>query len=91
MPFRDDSECLRWLRYPQPPDRRRRIEIFCDAYGIAVPADITGRVAWQQRLVLEHCQALARQGIEPQATWVRDGYLDTIRARISWTESLNIS
>ena len=64
-PFRDDSECLRWLRYPQPPDRHRRIEIFCDAYGIPVPADITGRVAWQQRLVLEHCQALARQGIEP--------------------------
>ena len=67
-PFRDDSECLRWLRYPRPPDRRRRIEIFCDTYGIAVPADITGRVAWQQRLVLEHCQALARQGIEPQVT-----------------------
>jgi hypothetical protein len=55
-----------------------------------VPADITDRVAWQQRLVLEHCQALARRGIEPQATWVRDGYLDTIRARISWTESLHI-
>ena len=89
-PFRDDSECLRWLRYPRPPDRRRRIEIFCDTYGIAVPADITGRVAWQQRLVLEHCQALARQGIEPQVTWVREGYLDTIRARINWTESLHI-
>jgi hypothetical protein len=46
-PFRDNAECLRWLRYPRPPDRRRRIEIFCDAYGIAVPADITGRVACQ--------------------------------------------
>lgn len=89
-PFRDDSECLRWLHYPQPPDRRRRIEIFCDAYGITVPGDIVGRVAWQQRLVLEHCQALARQGIEPQATWIREGYLDTIRARIDWTESLSI-
>jgi hypothetical protein len=33
------------LRYPQPPDRRRRIEIFCDAHGIPVPADITERVA----------------------------------------------
>ncbi|HEY7265388.1 MAG TPA: phosphotransferase [Trebonia sp.] len=90
-PFRDDSECLRWLRYPLPPDRRRRIEIFCDAYGIVVPVDITGRVAWQQRLVLRHCRALARQGIEPQATWVREGYLDTIRRRINWTESLQIT
>lgn len=85
-PFRDDQECVRWLRYPRPPDRYRRIEIFCDAYGIAVPADITGRVAWQQRLVVQNCQALADQGIEPQATWVREGYLDTVRARINWTE-----
>jgi hypothetical protein len=65
-PFRDDSECLRWLRYPHPPGRRRRIEIFCNAYGITVPADITGRVAWQQRLVMQNCQALACQGIEPR-------------------------
>jgi hypothetical protein len=33
-PFRDDAECVRWLRYPEPPDRRRRIEVFCDACGI---------------------------------------------------------
>jgi len=31
--------------------------------------------------------ALARQGIEPQATWIREGYLETVRARIKWTES----
>lgn len=36
----------------RPADRRHRIEVFCDAYGIAVPGDITGRVAWQQRLVM---------------------------------------
>jgi len=23
-PFRDDAECLRWLRHPEPPDRRHR-------------------------------------------------------------------
>jgi hypothetical protein len=42
-PFRDDRECLRWLRYPQPPDRRRRIEIFRDAYGTPVPAAVSRR------------------------------------------------
>jgi aminoglycoside phosphotransferase len=89
-PFRDDLECVRWLRYPEPPDRRRRIEVFCDAYGIGVPDDIVGQVAGQQRLVLQRCAALARQGIEPQATWVRDGYLDTVRARIRWTEALRL-
>ena len=24
-PFRDDHECVQWLRYPSPPDRRRRL------------------------------------------------------------------
>lgn len=89
-PFRDDTECTRWLRHPDPPDRRRRIETFCDAYGIAVPGDIVARVASQQRLTLQRCEALGRRGIEPQATWIRDGYLDTVRARIAWTESLQL-
>jgi hypothetical protein len=27
----------------------------------------------------------------PQATWAREGYLDTVRARVNWTESLQIA
>ena len=50
-PFRDDRECVEWLRYPEPPDRRR-IQVFCAAYGVSVPGDIVARVAEQQRLVL---------------------------------------
>jgi aminoglycoside phosphotransferase (APT) family kinase protein len=86
-PFRDDAECVRWLRYPGPPDRRRRIEVFCDAYGASVPDDVSACVAWQQRLVAASCAAVARCGIEPQATWVREGYLDVLQARIAWTEA----
>ena len=89
-PFRDDEECLGWLRYREPPDRRRRIQVFCEAYGIAVPDDIVDLVAREQRLVLDRCAALAAQGIEPQASWVREGYLDTVRARIAWTESFRL-
>jgi Phosphotransferase enzyme family len=89
-PFRDDSECLRWLRHPGLPDRSRRIEVFCHAYGVAVPDDIVDRVAQQQRLVLQNCEALGRRGIEPHATWVRHGYLETVRARIRWTESVRL-
>jgi aminoglycoside phosphotransferase (APT) family kinase protein len=40
VPLRHDQECL---RYSQPPDRHRRIEIFCGVCGISVPADITER------------------------------------------------
>lgn len=89
-PFRDDAECTKSLRYPIRPDRLRRIEVFCDAYGIAVPDDIVQQVADQQRLVHETCQQLSRQGIEPQATWLREGYDDVVRARIEWTESFRL-
>ena len=69
------------------PDRRRRIEVFCDAYGIAVPGNIGDLVAQQQRMVAATCADLARRGIEPQATWVREGHLARLQARIAWTEA----
>jgi aminoglycoside phosphotransferase (APT) family kinase protein len=86
-PFRDDADCVRWLGYPGPPDRRRRIEVFCEAYGMAVPRDVSAQVARQQRMVAATCETLARRGIEPQATWVRAGCLERARARIAWTET----
>jgi hypothetical protein len=89
-PFRDDEQCVRWLRYPSPPDRRRRIEVFCDAYGTAVPDDVSACVAGQQRMVIQTCEALGLRGIEPQATWIRQGHLDELRSRVRWTESASI-
>jgi hypothetical protein len=75
---------------PAPPlSDRRRIDVFCEAYGVVV-LNVVDRVAEQQRFVLERCEALGRQGIEPQATWIRDGYLETVRDRIRWTESLRL-
>jgi hypothetical protein len=44
-PFRDDSECVRWLRHPGPPDRRRRIEVFCDATACQPPT--MSALAWR--------------------------------------------
>jgi Phosphotransferase enzyme family len=89
-PFRDDEECVHWLRYASPPDRRRRIEVFCEAYGIAVPDHVTALVAEQQLSVLRTCEALGRRGIEPHATWIRAGHLETLQSRISWTESADL-
>ena len=57
-PFREDAECVRWLGYPAPPDRRR-IAVFCDAYGIAVPRDVAACVAGQQRMVAMTCEELS--------------------------------
>jgi DNA-binding SARP family transcriptional activator len=65
----------------------RRIEIFCDAYGIVVPEDVVGQIAQQQELIMHHCHRLARQGVEPQATWVRQGHLERLRSRIDWSKA----
>lgn len=89
-PFRDDAECVRWLSYPTPPDRRRRIEVFCDAYGTPVPDDVVACVVDQQRAVLAMCRSLGKNGIEPQATWISEGHLDKLRDRIKWTESMRL-
>jgi thiamine kinase-like enzyme len=92
-PFRDDEDATRWLRYPEPPDRMRRIEIFVEAYGtdaIDGPTDLaslTRSVIDVQREILASDERLAAQGLEPQASWVANGHLDTQRARIAWSEA----
>lgn len=89
-PFRSDAECLRDLRYLSPPDRRRRIEVFCEGYGISVPDDIVGCVAWQQKLTMQTVEDLASAHIEPQATWVREGHLKELQGRIAFTECIEL-
>lgn len=87
-PFRSDEESIRDMRHPGPPDRRRRVEIFCQGYGIDVPSDLVDQVAHQQRLVMQTVEKLAAEGVEPQASWVAQGYLDELAQRVRFTESL---
>jgi hypothetical protein len=85
-PFRDDDHAVRWMRYPEVPDRRRRAEIFCDAYGAHV-GDIPAAVARRQEADIELVLALAARGVEPQATWVGEGVEAELRARVAWTRT----
>jgi hypothetical protein len=61
------------------------IEVFAAAYGLA---DVTGLfdavVAVQER---DAVRRLADEGVEPQATWVSEGYLDELRARVAWSRA----
>ncbi|HEY3903314.1 MAG TPA: aminoglycoside phosphotransferase family protein [Streptosporangiaceae bacterium] len=63
-PFRDDAECLRWLRYPETPDRRRRLEVFADAYGLADTAGLVDAVITVQEQGVDAVRRLAGQGHE---------------------------
>ncbi|MFD3926043.1 aminoglycoside phosphotransferase family protein [Streptomyces sp. NPDC058614] len=86
-PFRDDAECLRWLRYPAPPDRRLRLERFCRAYGLDSIEGIVDAVIARQRENAALVGKLAEQGHEPQATWAADGLLAELDDRIGWSEA----
>jgi hypothetical protein len=85
-PFRDDAMALRWLAYERPPARRRRIEVFAAAYGLASTSGLVERVIERQRLTIAHARALAARGVEPQATMVAAGELDRLEARAVWSE-----
>ena len=87
-PFRGDDECVRALGFDEPPDRRHRIEVFAEAYGLASTADLAGDVLASQRETYETVRRLAGAGYEPQATWVARGYLDVLGARIECGERL---
>ena len=85
-PFRDDATVLKWHAFDRPPDRRHRIEIFANAYGLRSIDGLVDRVIARQRLTAEHVRLLAAQGLEPQLTWVRSGALDEHEARAAWSE-----
>ncbi|MFF4411642.1 aminoglycoside phosphotransferase family protein [Streptosporangium sp. NPDC001559] len=86
-PFRDDAECLRWLRYPTPPNRRHRLELFATAYGLTSTTGLIDAVIDVQRDVIEQVRRLADAGHQPQAHWVTDGFLDEADRRLAWSRA----
>lgn len=88
-PFRPDEECLRWLRYPTPPDRRRRVEVVLEAYGSLgdLPIeDVVDGVIERQRHAVHLVELLASRGVQPHASWIESGYLDNLRGQRRWSE-----
>jgi aminoglycoside phosphotransferase (APT) family kinase protein len=85
VPFRDDSECVRSLRYPAPPARRQRIERFAEAYGLTSTDGLVNEVLGQQQMVLDRARQLAAEGRQPQAAWQEGGALDVVAERIRWS------
>lgn len=88
VPFRDDEECVRWLAYPSPPNRRGRLETFAEAYGLAETAGLVNRVIAGQRDGIEKVRRLAAAGRQPQARWVATGHLEKWARRVAVSERL---
>jgi Phosphotransferase enzyme family len=86
-PFRDDAECLRWLRYPQPPDRRHRVEVFAATYGLTSTTGLVDAVIDVQQDGIEQVRRLADAGHQPQTRWVADGLLEELGQRLAWSRA----
>ncbi|TYC18952.1 aminoglycoside phosphotransferase family protein [Actinomadura syzygii] len=86
-PFRDDAECLRSLRYPEPPDRRHRLETFAAAYGLTSTTGLIDAVIDVQQDAIDQVRRLAEAGRQPQARWVATGYLNELTQRLAWSQT----
>ena len=86
VPFRNDATARLWHHFADVPDRRARLEVFADAYGLTSTVGLVDDVIDRQRLTIAHVEELAGRGLEPQATWVRDGTLDDSRRLVAWAE-----
>ncbi|UCM91632.1 phosphotransferase [Streptomyces marincola] len=86
-PFRDDDECLRWLQYSEPPDRRHRLELFATAYGLTSTTGLVDAVIDVQQDTIEQVRRLAERGNQPHVHWVAEGHLDELGQRVAWSRA----
>ena len=86
-PFRDDRMCIESLRYPAPPDRRRRLECLAEAYGLTTTAGLVDDVITQQHQVWLRARHLAAEERQPQLAWQETGVLDEVAQRIDWSRT----
>ena len=88
-PGRDDELAAVWHHFPQPPDRRLRVDAVVAAYDGDEPAlpvglDWVEEMAARAERTIEHERAFAEQGVEPQRTWVADGSIERQQAEVAW-------
>jgi hypothetical protein len=84
-PFRDDAECLRWLHYSGPPNRRHRVELFAGVYGLTSTSGLVDAVLEVQRDGIEQVRRLANAGYQPHVDWVAKGHLKELVSRFAWS------
>lgn len=62
VPFRDDADTIRMLGVDDVPDRRRRVHVFADAYGISTDG-LVDRVVARQQKYAEDVELLRDRGL----------------------------
>lgn len=83
-PARDDEMALTWHHFPAVPDRAARVHAFLDAYGALPTFDIAETIAARMEITMALELSLAKQGVEPQRTWVSEGSQEREAQEVSW-------
>jgi aminoglycoside phosphotransferase (APT) family kinase protein len=85
-PFRDDTQAMRWQGFDAPPDRAARIAVFAEEYGLPSVDGLVDAVICRQETTGVWVRAQAALGLEPQRTWVAQGFCDELAARVQWSK-----
>jgi len=86
-PFRDDETTVKWHHFPEVPDRKHRIAVFAETYGLTDLGNVVDSVAAVQRKGGEYEKMLADRGVQPQVDWVANGALEEVEQHARWTEA----
>lgn len=84
VPARNDEMALTWHHFAQVPDRAARVRIFVDEYGDLPAFDIAETIASRMEATMAIELSLARDGVEPQRTWVADGSQQRAAREARW-------
>ncbi|HVE92308.1 MAG TPA: phosphotransferase [Actinomycetota bacterium] len=86
VPLRSDEDCVSLFGYDEPPDRRTRLRVLSDGFT-TTPDAVLRRAVEMQLGTIALVESLADRGLEPQATWVREGLLDDLAGRLAWAQT----
>jgi hypothetical protein len=83
-PFYDDDNAIQWKAFPEPPDRRHRIAVFADAYGIATDGLVDAAIARQQQTA-NHTRILKARGLI--APWTTTASIEQDDELAAWSDA----
>lgn len=82
-PMRDDSHCLE-CGFEEPPDRRRRLTVLCDAYGVDDHAAVLDEMERYWITDIERTARLGPLGIKPWDGFHRRGIHLSGQVLLTW-------
>jgi hypothetical protein len=83
VPMRDDDHC-RDCGFTDPPDRRQRLGVVCDAYGRYGPGELIEAAVRNWELDIRRIETLAPLGLEPWAGFAARRIPDEGRAFVDY-------